>query len=88
MSLVTPAIEEAIQQSIIDSIANEENIDNLNQSILQAGLTVRSRVKGEGNCFFRAISDQLDRLSLDPKSHYQVRQMVLNYLRSNPFTVR
>ena len=88
MSLVTPAIEEAIQQSISDSIGKEENLDNPDRRIFQAGLTVRSRVKGDGNCFFRAISDQLDRLSLDQKSHYEVRQMVVNYLRSNPFTVR
>lgn len=81
-------LQEAIRKFIVVSNATKQNIAILNRRILECGLTIRSKVKGDGNCFFRAIFDQLHRLAASPKSHKEVRRTIVGYLSSYPFTVR
>jgi hypothetical protein len=41
------------------------------------------KIKGDGNCQFRAVADQLYR---DSKFHLDVRRIAVHQLRSNPTT--
>jgi hypothetical protein len=41
------------------------------------------KIKGDGNCQFRAVADQLYR---DNKFHLDVRRIAVHQLRSNPTT--
>ncbi|EXC22889.1 hypothetical protein L484_007498 [Morus notabilis] len=50
---------------------------------LQCGKWVERRVQGDGNCQFRALSDQFYRT---PEHHEFVRQQVVNQLKSYPDT--
>ncbi|XP_062506980.1 uncharacterized protein LOC134183454 isoform X3 [Corticium candelabrum] len=50
------------------------------------GLTVRKEVKGDGNCFFRALSNQLSRFGVN-MSHQKIRKTIVRHLNENPFTL-
>ena len=47
---------------------------------------VLGRTEGDGNCFFRAISDQLN--NDGGKGHLTVRREVVAYMRANPAAYR
>ncbi|XP_031127215.1 OVARIAN TUMOR DOMAIN-containing deubiquitinating enzyme 9-like isoform X2 [Ipomoea triloba] len=65
--------------SVDEATSDHERLLN---RLLQNGL-VEHKVEGDGNCQFRALSDQFYRT---PEHHKFVRQEVVNQLRSHPET--
>ena len=68
----------AIQQSIAETraILHQEQI--LLQNITDSGLEVCSvDIPADGNCLFHAISDQLKRVREIPRTHSDLRTMVV-----------
>ena len=64
--------------------ANNKKV--LDQQVQDAGLCYRGDTPMDGNCFYHAISDQLERLGQPHQSHGSLRENVIMYLRDHPRT--
>jgi len=54
--------------------------ESLDERLSLYGLKEKTAIKGDGNCQFSALADQLYN---DPSAHAKVRKMVVNWLREN-----
>ena len=59
----------------------------LMDNITRSGMKFRAETPGDGNCFFHAISDQLDRLQLPAKHAKELRTMLVKYLQDLPLVI-
>ena len=60
----------------------------LSASLQSEGLRIRTAVNRDGNGFFSAVSDQLDRLDLKRQHHNELKQITIDILdRSNRWQV-
>lgn len=61
--------------------------DKLDVEVQSAALQYRHPpTPKDGNCMFHAVSDQLARLGLTPKTPAELRSSVVQYLRNNPLS--
>ncbi|XP_071154236.1 nuclear GTPase SLIP-GC-like isoform X2 [Mytilus edulis] len=77
-------LDKAIKQSLADYSKQHDVEERLKQYCNFHGMEFLGRTPGNGNCFFEAISSQLDRLQLPRKSPELLRQEVTTYLKENP----
>ena len=47
------------------------------------GLERRGSTAGDGNCFFHAVADQLERIGKDKPTHVDLRKHLTDYMRKN-----
>ena len=64
------------------------NIDHAEQRLIgncrHHGLVFHGDTPADGNCFFHAVSDQLSLLGVPDQSPSQLREKVVQFLKSNP----
>ncbi|XP_076091292.1 nuclear GTPase SLIP-GC-like isoform X2 [Mytilus galloprovincialis] len=77
-------LDKAIKQSVADYSKQHDVEERLKQYCNFHGMEFLGRTPGNGNCFFEAISSQLDRLQLPRKSPELLRQEVTTYLKIKP----
>ncbi|VDI20736.1 Hypothetical predicted protein, partial [Mytilus galloprovincialis] len=77
-------LDKAIKQSSADNSKQDDVEERLKQYCNFHGMEFLGRTPGNGNCFFEAISSQLDRLQLPRKSPELLRREVTTYLKENP----
>lgn len=63
----------------------EERI--LFQNIQEAGLSVRTKIPLDGNCLFHALCDQLKLHGIGRFRHMQLRKMIVDHMKKNPYIV-
>ena len=56
--------------------------EQLEENVANVGMTIRCDVKGDGNCFFYSVEDQLTRLGLEARTASQLRKDVVNYIQT------
>ena len=59
----------------------------LQSNLLRAGLRIRRRVPGDGNCLFHALCDQLKYYQLARMRHLDLRNKVIDYMKEKPYIV-
>ncbi|KAI8496272.1 hypothetical protein Bbelb_261130 [Branchiostoma belcheri] len=71
---------------LLSDAARTSAYQRLVRHVRQSGLKFRpdEKVPKDGNCMFHAISDQLLYIDGHVITHVQLRQGIVNYLRSNP----
>lgn len=80
---------EATRRSLKESEDLHEHRLRLDAHIREAGLQPRPVTKEteDGNCLIHAVSDQLNRLGLEEKSHHELRLLAVQTLRDQPLGV-
>ncbi|XP_072049762.1 uncharacterized protein [Amphiura filiformis] len=79
------SILERLQQIWIEQQTSESQVvQYLEENCKKLNLAFHGKTPGDGNCFFSAISDQLDLLNLPHQSPSDLRQSVVEFLRRNP----
>ena len=74
-SLLSKRIDDPTVQKYLDPY------DNLVAALAKRGLMLVN-VPGDGNCQFRAVSDQLSTTKLPPKTYQQLRQEAADYIEN------
>ncbi|XP_052090922.1 nuclear GTPase SLIP-GC-like isoform X2 [Mytilus californianus] len=77
-------LDKAIKQSLADYSKQHAVEERLKQYCNFHGMEFLGRTPGNGNCFFEAISAQLERLQLPRRSPERLRQEVTTYLKEKP----
>ncbi|XP_052090923.1 nuclear GTPase SLIP-GC-like [Mytilus californianus] len=77
-------LQKAIKQSLADYSKQHAVEERLKEYCNFHGMEFLGRTPGNGNCFFEAISAQLERLQLPRKSPELLRQEVTTYLKEKP----
>ena len=73
------------QDAVLNPVESEKR--KLDTEVENAGLTYRDPpTPKDGNCMFHAVSDQLVRLGMTPRTATELRRNVVDYLRLNPLT--
>lgn len=47
-------------------------------------LKIRRKIPGDGNCFFRSVADQMERLQAKDMSHGELRHLAVTHLKLQP----
>lgn len=66
---------------------DSRGISVLQRNLAVFGLALHGVVPRDGNCMFHALAEQLRRLGMGRYRHMQLRNLVCNYLESNPYVV-
>ena len=75
---------ERIQQDMISQQMSENQaVKSLEENCRKLQLAFHGRTPADGNCFYNAVSDQLDLLGLQHQSPSEIRQSVVKFLRCN-----
>ena len=76
----------ALAQSILSEnkhrLAVGTALSVLDDKLSTVGWKVRGHTPDDGNCFFWAASDQLDRVGLQTNTHQQLRKKTVDHLQS------
>ncbi|XP_052097435.1 uncharacterized protein LOC127732440 [Mytilus californianus] len=84
-SFQTPdELQIAIKQSIASNEEQTLIVERLKRNCSSHGLEYRGQTPGNGNCFFEAITCQLDRIGADVIAPEQLRTNVVNYISTHP----
>ncbi|XP_072029369.1 uncharacterized protein [Amphiura filiformis] len=76
---------ERLQQTWIDQqVSQSQVVKSLEDNCKKLNLAFHGKTPADGNCFFNAISDQLNLLGLPHQSPWEIRQSVVEFLRRNP----
>lgn len=60
----------------------EESLRKFKESALARGYAVRGDTPSDGNCFFWALSDQLDQHNIAQVTHHGLRDQVATYTQN------
>ena len=61
-----------------------ESMNRFEHQIAERGYKLRGNIPNDGNCFFWAVSDQLDRNDSTHCSHVELRRNVVEHMRQLP----
>ena len=61
-----------------------KTIHEFEEKIRTKGFKIRGETPEDGNCFFWAVSDQLDRTGSNEVTHTELRGKVVQFLRTLP----
>ncbi|XP_072043457.1 uncharacterized protein [Amphiura filiformis] len=79
------SILERFQQIWIDLPVSESHmVKYLEENCRKLNLAIHGKTPGDGNCFFSAVSDQLNLLNLPHQTPSDLRQSVVEFLRRHP----
>ena len=76
-------LEQIIEKSVAAYTEQQDVLDRLKRNCSLYGLEYRGLTPGNGNCFFEAISCQMERLALDKIDPDQLRKNVIEYMSTN-----
>ena len=86
--MITSFIGHAYFDLIIKALQSQSHVDDAEQRLIgncrQHGLVFHGYTPADGNCFFHAVSDQLSLLGVPGQSSSQLRNKVVQFLKSNP----
>lgn len=59
-----------------------DELHHFESAIARKGWQIRGRTPEDGNCFFWAVSDQMDMKGLDQQTHVQLRASVIQHMQN------
>lgn len=61
-----------------------EEFHHFEDKIGSKGWKIRGQTPGDGNCFFWCLSDQLDLLGISQQTHTELRNRVVQHMKTIP----
>ncbi|XP_072039985.1 uncharacterized protein [Amphiura filiformis] len=80
---ILQTINDSQQEWIVQQASYHDVAKALKQNCRRLGLQFHGQTPGDGNCFFHAVSDQLNLLGLPSQSAVDLRQSVVTFMRCN-----